>query len=1139
MHINRAMKKRLSNSLTFWAPVSTLIIVFFSILLSSGIVYWSTVHVMETEGKSQIDYLLSSLKARTEIVAAKNDYEKLRHEITFIGTIPGVLHVAIVDDTGRIIISNHFASQKQMLVDWNPSIKEELLLRFLKEHPLQIIIDQENENADGFLSFSLPSEGGLPSSRRGLVYIQYDLAYKRLNMVRHIYYKVGLFWMIGILLIVGVMVVLRVFVTRPISKLVDHALLLAKGNYHRSLQIKGSAELVTLANVFEEMRISISSHIADLERNRATLESCVNQRTNALKNANINYQHAQKLAKLGRWEIDTLTGECDFSIEAFDILGIDRKEEGSADILFRHAVGDVKQQAEMLRNLFHSEKEFLDLNYQIEVQEKLLHLRMVAEHIHNPDDNTSKVVGIVQDVSEQLRKEQYLQKSEARMRAIIETAADAIIVIDTKGLIEEFSPAAERIFGYSIEEVLGHNVSMLMSDPYRSDHDQYLLNYYETGTKHVIGKNRERTGRRKNGQVFPIDLTVAETVIQDATYFTAIIRDITARKESERILFDAIKEAQDATQAKTDFLANMSHEIRTPMNAIMGLSFLALQSSPTPKQRNYLQKIHRSADGLLQIINDILDVSKIEAGKLELESIRFRLEDVIEHVRNILDVRCMEKSIKFKVNVGSSVPTALVGDPLRLGQIILNLGNNAVKFTPINGAISIKVIVKNRNSTDTELEFSVVDSGIGISEEIQAKLFEAFTQADSSTTREYGGTGLGLTISKNLVEMMGGRLWVESRINQGSKFSFTAVMAVQQGNPSPRNTGNLGINADFLAKDFSDYKILLVEDNPINQEIALELLNNLGVHVVTALNGQEALDVLAAEKVNAVLMDCQMPVMDGYTTTRKIREQEKFQDLPVIALTANVMRHDLEKIKECGMSDFVAKPIDVNHLYKTLATWLKPKQKANGCAATTNETQMNMRGVPSLPGIDSKSGLKHVNQNVDFYRKMLFKFKESQAGFASAFAEIEQQGDIEATVRCVHTLKGQAGYLGLTRVEATAKALEEAYENNSGNSRELLDAVEEAVAEVVDSLNSLDSKSDLLSDESENISENSISALQELLAHLRNHSVRSSIAANRLQPMLGEKYSNEMKAIIEKIEEFDFYTAEMQVSSLKDQLEKT
>lgn len=529
------------------------------------------------------------------------------------------------------------------------------------------------------------------------------------------------------------------------------------------------------------------------------------------------------------------------------------------------------------------------------------------------------------DVTAHKRAEMALRDQEMRLRAIVDHAVDGIITIDEQGTIESFNPAAERLFGYTAAEMIGQNVKRLMPEPYQSEHDGYLAHYQQTGQAKIIGTGCEAIGLRKDGSTFPLDLAVSEMNWGDRRRFTGLLRDITERKVAEEKLGRhtaeitaknlelelAHRQALAATQAKSEFLASMSHEIRTPINAIVAMAELLKETALSVEQQEYVGRFSRAATSLLDLINDILDISKIEAGHLEIESVPFDLHDLIDKTAELLAVRAHAKQLELITFVHPDLPTFVTGDPTRLRQVFVNLVGNAIKFTE-RGEILVRLVPDE--SEQGNILCSVTDTGIGIPKDKLSTVFESFTQVDSSTTRKYGGTGLGLSISKRIVDAMGGHIYVTSTLGIGTTFSFTMPLPEDptQHTPSPPAPMNL-----------RGRRILLVDDTESHRRVIQEYLSPLGVQLIDVKNGTDALIELdRAERegltIDLAILDYQMPGMTGLDLGQAIRTRPRYATLPLIMYLSDRLGEASRQAATIGISSYAYKPISQRRLLESL-----------------------------------------------------------------------------------------------------------------------------------------------------------------------------------------------------------------------------
>jgi two-component system, sensor histidine kinase and response regulator len=894
------------------------------------------------------------------------------------------------------------------------------------------------------------------------------------------------------------------------------------------------------------------------------------------------------------WEQDAQGVITYISPMVTDILGYEQ-EEMMGTSFFKHTLAS--DPAELWKKSKDNHNSLKNIQHQL--GHKLTKSVIYLESNITPVFNSGGILNSFRGVSRDVTQRKFQSENLRKLSRAVEASPISVIITDAEGTIEYMNPYVLKTTGYSQEELLGENPRILKGT---SQSQSFVQSLWET-----ISKGQQWEGEfcniRKDKTTYWEHALISPLFDEEnqISHYVGVQENITERKKADQEHARALIQAQAAVQAKNYFLANMSHEIRTPMNAIIGMTYLALETDLNQRQRDYLNKINISAKTLLDIINGILDFSKIDAGKLHLEKTSFRLSDVIEDSTNLISNKIARKGLELLILIDKNVPELLVGDPIRIGQVFNNLLSNAEKFTS-KGEIEVSVQVKSQEDQYIVLECMVADTGIGVSGSQQKQLFKTFSQADSSTTRRYGGTGLGLSIVKQLLKMMDGDVQLQSEQGKGSQFTF--YFKVQMHSDSMRGSAQVmqipsltdksvlllndnksaalnckkqlqclsftviepadndhvleamkdGLtkedevalilvdftlfkNVDFqqiccnyytdttaaiplliavpihqlndaeemvktwtatnivakpligsslfnaiadacgfpelmsLNRKNPTYKIaghlktiagstvLLVEDNPINQKVAIELIERLEVNVVVANDGYEALKKVQNQDFDLILMDIQMPRMDGLTACRNIRELKgKYEKLPIVAMTAHAMSGDREKSLEIGMNDHITKPIDPNVLYRCLYRWLKVQGQLKTAGVETSEVDIigqdsEKKGLPlRLATLETEIGLGHVAGNKALYQQLLQNFILENQLFSEQMRQALTEKDQGTAILLSHTLKSVSGTIGAMCLNSLATALEDAIKENSHRLFDTLAGVENELGLVIEKI---------------------------------------------------------------------------------------
>ncbi|MBF0192337.1 MAG: response regulator [Magnetococcales bacterium] len=1001
----------------------------------------------------------------------------------------------------------------------------------------------------------------------------------------------------------------------------------------------------------------------------------------ALANSEQSLKRAQAVARIGSWHLNLVSGQLCWSEESYRIFGL--------------PVGTPLSYERFISRIFPKDRADVDgawqaalqgapydIVHRVMVDDEIKWVREQAEITFDDHGDPQMALGTVQEITAQIQTEQARRNSELRFRSIFERANAGIAFADAQGNLLQFNDSFAQLLGYAPEALLGLNFA---SFTHPDDMLDETLYYKEILNKERNDYRLEKRFMTRSGGTVWVDLTVS--AIRDelgaVRNFVGLMVDITESKQAAEALQQAKQAAEEATRAKSEFLANMSHEIRTPMNAIIGLSHLALKNDPVPRQQDYLNKIRNAAMSLLGILNDILDFSKIEAGKLAIEQIPFNLSQVLDGVTNVTALRAAEKGIELLVSVPPVLPVELIGDPLRLGQIMLNLVNNAVKFTE-HGEVMIAVNALESLDDWVTLSFSVRDTGIGMSPEQMARLFQSFSQADMSMTRRFGGTGLGLAISNRLAALMDGTISVESQPGEGSTFTFigrfgrgaptgtqtikpTEVwtdlsnihVLVVDDNPSAREimvellqhwsmpvsvaaNGQEALHrldemnaqnqpCDLVLMDWQmpeldgiettrrilanpaftttptifmvtafgteevvakaaregaraclmkpvgasvlfdtivsvfrgssrrskeeegsittttprirGARLLLAEDNEINQQVAEELLGEMGLIVEVVGNGRLAVEALQARPTayEAILMDVQMPEMDGLEATRRIRSALGDKAPPIIAMTAHAMESQRQLCFEAGMVDHIAKPIDPAILSTVLGRWIRAR-RTETIQAPPKPLVVEHDLLPDLgPSFDLADALGRVNGKPLLLRRLLRSFAAQNSESAKRLRLLVERREYDVACQLAHALKGVAATLGARTVFAAARDLEQSCRDPSGDPpfSALLDALDAAMTQALTAIQGLSPEPMewpvLTPDRS--VSSHEIQSLADEMALLLD---RNSMTIRKRFPvwrnlMAGRGYDGTLEAMDRAVNELDFPSARQELNRIMDQ----
>ena len=962
--------------------------------------------------------------------------ELLAASVSALATSDRVAEVAVVGRDGTVVTAHRLAWEGRPAAEVLPALDAAWQAGATLRSQPQVSWSADRMRPSVLMPYVDTADASrLRDGRRGLVYVAYDLTHEY-ALIQHAIWRVVLPEAAAVLAVALLLAWwLRRWITVPLSRMQQASTELAlAGGLRQPLDERGPREVASLARRFNEMAVQLRSARLAAEAHQGRLSGIVGAAMDAIVTADVHHRitmaNAAACAMFGRSQAEMIGLEIEAlmpprhraghaeAVRAFAADPGTTRRMGRAAVVYARRADGSEFPAEASISHLRIDGEVLLTVILRDVTER----KAAEDHIRalNADleAQVERRTARLQDTQRALQEQALrLQATLDEQAAILDTVTVGIALVRDRTALR-CNRRLEEILGYAPGQLDGMSTRHWYASEaaWRAVGDSIAAALHDGG----ILRHEERFVHR-DGSPFWARITARRFRHGGDDALLAIIEDVTAEHEAADALQHGKELAESANRAKSAFLANMSHEIRTPMNAILGMSYLVQKTALDARQRDYLDKIHGSAQHLLGVINDILDFSKIEADALRLEDADFRLADVLQNVTMLVGEKAQAKGLQLVFDVAPEVPDALRGDALRLGQILVNYGNNAAKFTE-RGSIHLRVRAAAVDAGGALLRFEVQDTGIGLSAAQIGGLFQRFTQADSSTSRQYGGTGLGLAIVKRLATMMGGEVGVDSAQGQGATFWFEARFARARDTVAPAAAPAAPA---AMPPAGSSARVLLVEDNPVNRQVAHDLLADAGFTVDEAVDGLQALARLDTQRYDLVLMDMQMPGMDGLEATRRLRQRPGLAALPVIAMTANATTDDRAVCLQAGMNDFLSKPFEPAHLLRTLQRWLQPgRAPAPPAAAAATGAAALPAALQACAGLDTADGLQRTGGNPVVYQRLLRSFVAQQRDSGAALAAALDGGDRARARHLVHALRGVAGTLGAWVLEAPAYRIE-------------------------------------------------------------------------------------------------------------------